>query len=930
MGVRAGRLIALATVAVTALAPAVAAHASAPRAVPVGDDPVLTVIAGGPGTGPALGIGQTPTALATADDGSVLVADEQHAVVRRLDVSTGDESVEVGNGDGAREDLTGDTWPTPSTDVTAVQADGHGGLYVGSGGGISYHAPEGWWTTLFGPARFANPDGTTTVEGARIDGTTTTATALVWTQGGPAPRLGTDLPGEVRAGALANGSAVHAYAELTLAGGGAAIPAEGAKALDVHLVAPGGIVTSQLPDTRGDLVFTDAGDADHASFVLRRDSDGVLHVLAGGGNHPDHGSCSSTWDGRAATNACFDGANAVAEDIVTGATFVTDVHGLARIDADGTIHDASAGLPDADGAVPATRGIAESGYTIYVASPAAKQVFALADHGTAPAVAVAGDGTTGAAGDGGPAADAEMTDPGPVVVEPDGAIDTLEAGALRIRRLAPDGTMTTVVGDGRPGFGLDGLLGPRIHLNDPVGLAALTNGDVDFGVADPLLPGVTDIQALHPDGLVTTRVSLPPCVDLAALCELRSLLALPDGSVLLGERGRIEQLTPLGAVLPWATLPDTADDPAGLAALGDGAVAYADPTHRTVMRVVRGAAPTTVIGPDDDIGREIYYNGVGTPGFTPATYWRSFQVGHLVRPEAVLAAPDGSLLIADSGMPAVVQVLPDLRTRLLTDQTAASPGSEADSGGSGGAAAWAAMDGPRGMALTADGTLVVSDSQASTTDPAAPGAGNHHLVSFRLPAHAPPLVRITGPDVAAIGDVDPFVITARASGAGPLTTGSWYFNVGWCGCGGRGGHVDGDIASAQLDTTDPTDVVGISVCASGWCTSEVWHPYATDDTPPDITPAPDPPVATTSAARPQVHLSARRVHGGWRLQARSTARSVDLMRWTTGGWRRATTMRIDAKGSAHLVVRRAGQYVAAVRGARHRVVVRSNTVRLRG
>jgi streptogramin lyase len=73
---------------------------------------------------------------------------------------------------------------------------------------------------------------------------------------------------------------------------------------------------------------------------------------------------------------------------------------------------------------------------------------------------VAGTGTRGFKGDGGPALAAEINDPFGVVRGPDGTLWFCEYGGQRIRRIARDGTIATVAGTGERGYSGDG--GPAL------------------------------------------------------------------------------------------------------------------------------------------------------------------------------------------------------------------------------------------------------------------------------------------------------------------------------------------------------------------------------------------------------------------------------------------------------------------------------------
>ena len=73
----------------------------------------------------------------------------------------------------------------------------------------------------------------------------------------------------------------------------------------------------------------------------------------------------------------------------------------------------------------------------------------------------AGTGKQGHSGDGGPATAAQIDNPFGLVRGPDGAIWFCEYTGQRIRRVAPDGTISTVAGTGKKGYSGDG--GPALE-----------------------------------------------------------------------------------------------------------------------------------------------------------------------------------------------------------------------------------------------------------------------------------------------------------------------------------------------------------------------------------------------------------------------------------------------------------------------------------
>lgn len=80
---------------------------------------------------------------------------------------------------------------------------------------------------------------------------------------------------------------------------------------------------------------------------------------------------------------------------------------------------------------------------------------------------IAGTGVAGYSGDGGPAAEAKLNAPFGLVRGPDGAIWFCEYEGNVVRRIAPDGIITTVAGTGLAGFTGEGGPAAKATLNHP-------------------------------------------------------------------------------------------------------------------------------------------------------------------------------------------------------------------------------------------------------------------------------------------------------------------------------------------------------------------------------------------------------------------------------------------------------------------------------
>ncbi len=85
---------------------------------------------------------------------------------------------------------------------------------------------------------------------------------------------------------------------------------------------------------------------------------------------------------------------------------------------------------------------------------------------------VAGTGSPGVSGDGGPATAASLNQPYDVRLHPDGGVYIADVGNHRIRYIDPDGTIHTVAGTGAAGHSGDGGDAVAARLRDPYGVFA--------------------------------------------------------------------------------------------------------------------------------------------------------------------------------------------------------------------------------------------------------------------------------------------------------------------------------------------------------------------------------------------------------------------------------------------------------------------------
>ena len=112
---------------------------------------------------------------------------------------------------------------------------------------------------------------------------------------------------------------------------------------------------------------------------------------------------------------------------------------------------------------------------------------------------VAGNGIAVFSGDGGSAAAAALNSPNGVAVANDGSIYISDGGNQRVRRISPQGIINTVAGNGVAGFSGDGGPATAASLNSPNGVAVGKDGSVY--ISDK---GNFRIRRVAPDGIITT------------------------------------------------------------------------------------------------------------------------------------------------------------------------------------------------------------------------------------------------------------------------------------------------------------------------------------------------------------------------------------------------------------------------------------------
>jgi len=156
---------------------------------------------------------------------------------------------------------------------------------------------------------------------------------------------------------------------------------------------------------------------------------------------------------------------------------------------------------------------------------------------------------SGFSGDGGPATAAQLNFPTDIAVGPDGSLYIADQGNQRIRRVGPDGIISTVAGKTSPGgFSGDGSQATEAELNSPTGVAVGPDGSLY--IADRLNER---IRRVGPDGVIKTVAGTTvrgfggdggPATN-AKLDFPTSLAFGPDGNFYIADSGnlRIRRVT---------------------------------------------------------------------------------------------------------------------------------------------------------------------------------------------------------------------------------------------------------------------------------------------------------------------------------------------------------------------------------------------------
>jgi sugar lactone lactonase YvrE len=313
---------------------------------------------------------------------------------------------------------------------------------------------------------------------------------------------------------------------------------------------------------------------------------------------------------------------------------------------------------------------------------------------------VAGTGTAGFSGDGGPAVKARLRFPFSVVVDAAGNLFIADADNNRVRKVNPEGMISTVAGTGQAGFSGDGGPAGKARLSFPTLMASDLEGNLFISEQNN-----QRVRKVSPDGLITTvagtgKEGFSGDGGLATAAPLkwpRGLAVDAAGNLFIADHynHRIRKVSPEGIITTVAgsgrdgpTKGVSAGDgglatearlngPFGLALDGSGNLFFSElgdlfgtNTGYRVRKVDANGIISTVAGSD-----RRGFSGDGGPA----------TAARLNTPTGVAVDTAGNLFIGDMGNNRVRKVDP---TGIITT---------------------VARKGPIGLAVDADGNLLMTD-----------------------------------------------------------------------------------------------------------------------------------------------------------------------------------------------------------------------------
>jgi uncharacterized protein (TIGR03437 family) len=196
----------------------------------------------------------------------------------------------------------------------------------------------------------------------------------------------------------------------------------------------GGLAT----DSAGNLYIGDT-----QSYMVRKvDTSGVMTTIAGNGTA---GISGNNGNGSQATSVAICSPSGVVADRANNVYFGSSICGTVRkVDTSGVLSTFAGNGSPSFAQTPWALAMDNSGNMYACDDGVGTRVYKVSPSGAI--TVIAGNGTSGFSGDGGPATSAQLFEARAVAVDAAGNVYIADSGNLRVRRVDPSGTITTVAG----------------------------------------------------------------------------------------------------------------------------------------------------------------------------------------------------------------------------------------------------------------------------------------------------------------------------------------------------------------------------------------------------------------------------------------------------------------------------------------------------
>jgi len=407
-----------------------------------------------------------PTGVAVDSSGNIYIADSSNNLIREVSAATGFISTIAGGGAG-----TGSGVP-----ATSIHLDSPVGITLGSNGNL-YIADSGNCLirkfTVGGNINTVAGDGSCAYSG---DGGAATSAALNSPTG-----VAVDSSGNLYIADYANNLVRKVTAATgkigTFAGNGTpGLAGNGGEATSAELHFPTGVAV----DSAGDIYIADTNNQ-----VIRKVTAATGDITTFAGN----GTTGYSGDGGPAISAQLYNPYAIAVDS-GGNLYIADTGNavIRKVTPAGVISTVAgnntAGYsgdlgPAISAELRSPFGVAVDGSgNLYIAD-ASNQVIRMVTAATGIITTIAGNGTNGYSGDGGPATSAHLSLPFGVAVDSNANVYISDSNNSVIRKVtAATGVITTIAGNGTAGYSGDGGPATGAELYYPYGISVDSGGNI--------------------------------------------------------------------------------------------------------------------------------------------------------------------------------------------------------------------------------------------------------------------------------------------------------------------------------------------------------------------------------------------------------------------------------------------------------------------